>query len=54
MMVDFILCSSSIVGLCASLKSLVQDMLSEDIELGWVGKNLLDELKKIIILKTVY
>ncbi|KAJ6338718.1 hypothetical protein OIU76_008223 [Salix suchowensis] len=35
MMVDFILCSSSSVGLCASLKSLVQDMLSEDIELGW-------------------
>lgn len=49
MMVDFILCSSNSLGLCASLTSLVQDMLlTEHIELGWGEgvKNLLDEKKK--------
>jgi hypothetical protein len=56
MMVDFILCSSNSLGLCASLTSLVQDMLlTEHIELGWGEgvKNLLDEKKKKL-LKTVY
>jgi hypothetical protein len=55
MMVDFILCSSNSLGLCASLTALVQDMLltslvqdmllTEHIELGWGEgvKNLLDE-----------
>lgn len=58
MMVDFILCSSNSLGLCASLTALVQDMLltslvqdmllTEHIELGWGEgvKNLLDERGK--------